>query len=271
MSLHKGLRFTGSFMLWDEKAPAKFYSPHYLYPECEIKSIFDIQQKNYCEVIKKLIDNSPTVSGQELMDEIFPEISADIFISHAHADVNLAKDLAFYLLKTCKCRVFIDEYAWGNAYDILKYVNEGEKMDNGNYSYDGCNKNAAAIYMILANAISSMIHKCKLFIFIESENSLIKTRETASPWLFYELQLFNKIVENECKIAKDFDISIPPWLKLRNFTKYAAEGMKISYPAPQKFLLEANKRTIYDWSYSQYPKTPEGLHMYHTSKEPRRQ
>ena len=266
LQIHKGLCFQGNFILWDDKAPADRYCQHFLYPEGEIDSLFKQKKKDYQAVIKKLIDNQPTVSGQDIMNEVFPEIQADIFVSHSHADVKLAKDLAYYLSTQCKCKVFIDEYAWGNADEILKYMNMSAKTKDGYYSYEGCNRNAAAAYMILANAIAAMLHKCKLFIFVESEHSIRGNakNETASPWLFYELQLFNKIVENELAIAQRLGIRIPAWINLRIQPQASLEGLDISYPVPKKFLLESNKRLIYDWSYSQYLKTPEGLYAYHT-------
>ena len=82
LQIHKGLCFQDAFILWDDKAPDDRYCQHFLYPEIEINSLFNQKKKDYLVVIKKIIDNQPTVSGQDIMNEVFPEIQADILISH---------------------------------------------------------------------------------------------------------------------------------------------------------------------------------------------
>ena len=52
----------------------------------------------------------------------FPQIKADIFISHSHKDEDLALALAGWLKVSFGLTAFIDSCVWGYANDLLKMI-----------------------------------------------------------------------------------------------------------------------------------------------------
>ena len=54
----------------------------------------------------------------------FPQIKADIFISHSHKDKGLALALAGWLEETFGLTAFIDSCVWGYANKLLKMIDD---------------------------------------------------------------------------------------------------------------------------------------------------
>ena len=71
------------------------------------------------------------LNGNKIQIDWFPQISADIFISHSHDDEDLANAFAGWLYDEFKLTSFIDSNAWG-------YVDELLTLFNKEYSQRGC-------------------------------------------------------------------------------------------------------------------------------------
>lgn len=65
------------------------------------------------EILKKVVNSSQKISADKIKEILMPRNPYDIFISHSHKDLNLAKGLAGYLQKYCKVSCFIDSLYWG--------------------------------------------------------------------------------------------------------------------------------------------------------------
>lgn len=193
-------------------------------------------KKNFESDLKKFIIEKNTISGTELQEEWFPQIKADIFISHSHIDEDLALALAGWLNKNFELSCFVDSSVWGYSNDLLeilnsKYSDKRKKNDGGDvYSYNSCNKVAQHVNMMLNVALHKMIDKTEAIILLNTSNSVEKfegekMNKTYSPWLYSELvcselirkkpleeyrtkaimeSIINKQVDNLLKIAYEF-------------------------------------------------------------------
>ena len=56
--------------------------------------------------------NQQTINGSQLQEYCFPNVDADIFLSHSHKDMNLANALAGWIYDTFNLKVFIDSNVW---------------------------------------------------------------------------------------------------------------------------------------------------------------
>ena len=154
------------------------------------KASFEKQLETY--VVDNIID------GTKIQNEWFPQIEADIFISHAHVDERLACALAGWIYDTFKLTCFIDSNVWGYSDDLLEMMNEkfSNKRDDGSggylYSHKSCNQVSAHVNMMLSVALQKMIDKVEAVILLNTDNSIEvssgkKMNSTYSPWIYAEI------------------------------------------------------------------------------------
>ena len=151
--------------------------------------------------------NEQTIlSGKQIIEDNFPNnINANVFISHSHYDKIYALFLEDYLRKKFNLNCFIDSLVWHNAFDLLKEVDDYfSKKEEHLYDYDTRNQTTSNIFIMLANALSYMIDKCPIVIFISSENSQVSYKDsmvlqdkTYSPWLFHEISMVHLLPRKE--------------------------------------------------------------------------
>ncbi len=146
------------------------------------------------------------LSGEQIIEDNFPNIkNADVFISHSHLDKIYAYFLKYYLKIHFNLNCFIDSLIWHNAFDLLKNVDDFfSKKGEHLYDYDKRNQTTSNIFIMLANALSYMIDKCPIVIFISSPNSQISYKDsmvlqdkTYSPWLFHEISMVHLLPRKE--------------------------------------------------------------------------
>ena len=177
---------------------------------------------------------------REEIKDWFPEIGAQVFISHSSHDEKWAKCLATWLYKEYRIKSFVDSMVWGYANDLLKVIDDeccSKQKGVPIYNYEKRNQSTAHIHMILQGALATMINKCECFIFIKTPNS-IKTAvvgqedKTASPWIYNEL-LMAKLLPR----IKPQRVST-----MMESTKFAS-SVSFSYPAS---LVDSQPLTIAD-------------------------
>ncbi|WQT17559.1 toll/interleukin-1 receptor domain-containing protein [Helicobacter pylori] len=113
--------------------------------------------------------------------------SAQVFLSHSHADINKALEVKNYLENQMKRKVFIDSLFWDYKDDVL---NELAK-------YDDTSKIEDAFTLILRESLQDMIEKCPYFVFLESKNSVSNqelSRTTYSAWIYEELKIAHSLI-----------------------------------------------------------------------------
>lgn len=136
------------------------------------------------------------IDATMMQEQWFPDVKADIFISHSHKDAEKAKALADWIKAEFNLDCFIDSCVWGYCDDLLRELNnkynynERAKM----YGYNNGNILASNIYMMLATSIMSVMDKCECAMFLNTDNSIPepkdlfnRTDKTYSTWINYEL------------------------------------------------------------------------------------
>jgi hypothetical protein len=154
--------------------------------------------KEYSSKTKQALDNfinpDGSVNASEMQKDWFPEINADVFISHSHRDREMAIALAGYLKNVFGIICFIDSCVWGYANDLLNLIDKRWCWDKerGSYIYENRNLSTSHVHMMLSTALAMMIDKCECLFFLNTPRSInassvIQKEETSSPWLYYEL------------------------------------------------------------------------------------
>lgn len=130
----------------------------------------------------------------------FPDIDAQVFISHSHKDVNLALNVAGHLLECFGLSSFIDSTVWGYSDDLLKVLDKKYCYNEGSntYNYAKRNRSTAHVHMMLSVAITKMMNKCECVIFLNTPQSIsaeqyIDGSVTDSPWIYSELAMTDLI------------------------------------------------------------------------------
>lgn len=172
-----------------------------------LKNSKELYEKSKIE-IRKGLENYLSPDGRmnmkELEEDWFPNIKADIFLSHSHQDEEKAKLLAFFLKEKFGLTTFIDSMVWKNVIDLLKKIDEKyNKIERtSSYSYEGSTRAAANVHLTLMMALVKMIDKCECAIFMSTPNSLeisVSSKEefTASPWIYSEIEILNRIQQKK--------------------------------------------------------------------------
>lgn len=180
----------------------KYYNQFkYYYHE---ENALSIHKSNLKEKLDQYINyNTGIIDGDKIEKEWFKEIKADIFLSHSHADKELAISIAGWLEKEMGLTAFVDSCVWGYVNELLDKLNNKynvlfDKYNNSKvYDYSKALYTASHVYLMLNSALNNMINKTECFMFIDTPNSRISmdmdnaTNETLSPWIYSEVVMVN--------------------------------------------------------------------------------
>lgn len=153
---------------------------------------------DYNAELKSVITDEQ-IDAEKLQNDIFPIKNADIFISHSHADKELAVALKNWIIDKLSMTCFLDSEIWGSADDTLKEIDKFcWKPERNCYDYKERNLTTSYVHVMLCNALMQAMDKCKFTFFINTPNSItaesaLKEPKTHSPWLFYELSILKYI------------------------------------------------------------------------------
>ena len=170
--------------------------------------LFEKQKTIIKSQLDSLVVDENYLKASALEEEWFPEINADVFISHSHKDQELAIGFAGWLYNKFEITSFIDSCVWGYADDLLRMIDEdfcvSKRKEDGStetYSYYKRNQSTSHVHIILNTALQKMIDKTECLIFINTPNSLliddvIKGVSTESPWIYSEL-MFSRMCQKK--------------------------------------------------------------------------
>lgn len=188
--MYRGFKLEGSFAL---REMVKDY-----------EEIGKQEESNKKKQIQKALSNY--VKGEDFIDcnklqeAWFPEVNADIFLSHSHNDKKLVDGLVGWFKKEMGLEVFVDSNVWGYCNDLLREIDENycQHSNGTSFSYEKRNHSTTHVHMMLANSLNKMIDKCECVIFLETPNSLnvedgIIKEETSSAWIYSEIMVTSMI------------------------------------------------------------------------------
>lgn len=168
----------------------------------------------YPALDKFIVGNGEVLDGEALQEEVFPtdKFNFDIFLSHSHKDLELAKSFASYL-ESKGIKVFLDSYIWKSADGLLQKIDDRycKDTDGKHYIYKRRNYSTSHVHAMLTMAIMEMIVKTQYSFFIESNNSIIlknlgntSRAMTLSPWIYEELKIMKTLVAGSDILEKSF-------------------------------------------------------------------
>ena len=209
---------------------------------------FSSQKKSIVKTIKSFVRNDGSLDGSMMQANWFPQIEADIFISHSHKDEDLAHALAGWLKKTFGLTAFIDSCVWGYANELLKLIDNRycRNEHRRTYDYEKRNSSTSHVHMMLSVALTQMIDNTECLFFLNTPNSITPDpiiNQTESPWIYSE-------------------IAITRLIKRRHFSEYRlkrmvesfSKGRKITppikYVLPVDHLTEIDNEVLNNWAES---------------------
>lgn len=160
------------------------------------------QKKIIKNKINSFIGENGILNGSMMQANWFPQIKADIFISHSHKDKELALALAGWLKVTFGLTAFIDSCVWGYANDLLKMIDNEYcyQEETNTYSYQKRNYSTGHVHMMLSVALTQMIDNTECLFFLNTPNSITPDtiiNQTESPWIYSEIAMTRLIRKKE--------------------------------------------------------------------------
>lgn len=225
-----------------------------------------------------------TIDGTLLQENFFPQVEADIFISHSHDDKELADGVAGWLHREFGLRCFVDSNVWGCANTLLEELNTrySDKRSDGCggylYSYEKCIAASRHVDMMLNIALQRMIDRTEAVFLLYTDKSVPQYGgsshdRTYSPWIYSEI-VCSDIVRKKplWEYRPDF------WLRcLSEASESFAHGdraepqLKIAYEVSTEHLTKLDSLQLWRWSLAQeehhYKFPLDGLYYYTLGKE----
>ncbi|RKD71389.1 hypothetical protein ATL39_2786 [Sinobaca qinghaiensis] len=164
------------------------------------KEIFAEQRKDIINQLNYYTDSEGIIDGEQLQKNWFPDIKADIFLSHSHKDEPIALGLAGWLHKEMGLTAFIDSQVWGYAGDLLREIDKKYCKIEGsdNYDYNKRNFSTSHVHIMLSTALTKMMDNTECLFFLNTSNSISNAKEvikheTESSWIYHEIAMMDLI------------------------------------------------------------------------------
>jgi hypothetical protein len=165
--------------------------------------------------VKKVLDDFALGGGAldaaKMQASWFPAVSADVFVSHSHANEQEALRLSGWMKRELGVTCFIDSAAWGYSDELLRLIDDSYcyTPSTQTYVYAKRNRSTSHVHMMLATALSKMIDKCECVLFLNTPDSLTPkdvvegagaSGASFSPWLYFEIST-TRIVQRRTPAA----------------------------------------------------------------------
>jgi len=191
-----------------------------------------------------LTDN--ILDGTAIRNFWFPEIKADIFLSHSRADFDQVMALAGWLNEKFDLTVFIDSSVWLHGKMLKKKLADTYcRINDGLYGYDSFSHAASHVDIMLSSALSMMIDKCECLFFLNTPNAIKaygnNAHLTESVWIYNEIGI-SKIIEKK-KPKRWVTESVE---MTETFSK-GLSGFKIAHEVDLEHLIPIGKIDLESW------------------------
>lgn len=190
------------------------------------------------------------LNADQLVKQWFPELRADVFISHSHLDKELAFGLVGWLKEKLGVTAFVDSMVWGSADELLKQIDDKycKNKNEDTYNYSKRNLSTSHVHMMLAMAIAKMIDSCECLFLLSTPSSLsagstIDDGQTSSPWLFTEVVLSSLI--RTTPLSRERQNLLKE--ESRSFESISMDSASVSYSLPLAHLTRLNQKALEDW------------------------
>ena len=214
----------------------------------DVKKYKERNKNRLIKIQDYLLDSKNTLSVEKIYEKLFVDIKPDIFLSHSHADEDDVIRLAILIEEELNLSVFIDSCIWGDAFKLLREIDEEYCLNGSNFNYKKRNYTTSNVFIILNSALHRVIYNCEVFIFLGTDNSIPineafkSERYLSSPWIYSELQ-FAKLVRRTPK---------PRGIKFESRDQALAESLafdnapKFAYSIPETDTTLLN-RNLKNW------------------------
>lgn len=208
--------------------------------------------------LSEYISNS-IVDGSKIQKDWFPEVDADIFLSHSSGDKELVNAIAGWLNDTFNLKCFVDSNVWCYAGDISEMLNSNysnkRSNDNGGYLYNHkqCLKVSEHVNTMLNIALQKMIDKCESVFLINTEKSIHINSDsksidiTYSPWIYSEL-VCSEIVRKKPLYFYRYNKELYHSINESRRFEATSNNLTISYNAPTQHLIKINQDALEKWN-----------------------
>ena len=226
---------------------------------------FSSQKTSIEEKINSFVRDDGSLDGSMMQANWFPQIKADIFISHSHKDEELALALAGWLKETFGLTAFIDSCVWGYSNDLLKLIDDVycRNINRNSYDYDKRNYSTSHVHMMLSVALTQMIDNTECLFFLNTPNSITPDtiiNQTESPWIYSEIAMSRLIRKKELKEYRVMEYNE----SLKTFSK--DEKFKIQYDLPTDHLVDINVDDLNEWEEKYEKQYSENLRVHALDK-----
>lgn len=169
--------------------------------------------ENYSSDVNKIlsdyISQDGSLDGSQMQSDWFPEIDAEIFISHSHNNKGMAMGLAGWLWKKFRIKAFVDSNIWGFANSLLREIDNEYCFNeiSETYDYQKRNYSTSHVHSMLSTALMKMIDRTECLIFLNTQDSITALNtidKTNSPWIYLELTISQIIRKREKDSYRDY-------------------------------------------------------------------
>lgn len=208
-------------------------------------SLYTNDKNIVSKTLNTFVNKDGSLNASMMQTNWFPQINANVFLSHSHADKNLAISLAGYLHKEFKLTTFVDSCIWGYADELLKIIDNEYCLnyDRKTYNYEKRNFSTSHVHMMLSVALAMMIDRTECLFFLNTPNSITPKNifskpTTLSPWIYSEIaltQLIRKKNKNEHRqLVKKASFNL-------------SEQLRMQYDLELSHLTDINLETLNNW------------------------
>ena len=199
--------------------------------------------------------NNNIVDGSKIQKDWFPEVDADIFLSHSSADKELVNAIAGWLNDNFNLKCFVDSNIWCYAGNISEMLNSNysNKRSDGNggylYNHKRCLKVSEHVDTMLNIALQKMIDKCESVFLINTEKSIHINSDsksvdiTYSPWIYSEL-VCSEIVRKKPLYFYRYNSELYHSINESRRFEDVSNNLTISYNAPTQHLIKINQDVL---------------------------
>ena len=205
-----------------------FFKPEYQ-EELQVhgKSVTTANQTAVRKLLETIANTKAALDGAKLQDTWFPQVKANVFISHSRRNENLAMALAGWLNDRFGLVAFVDSAIWDYAGDLLRIIDnvycwqdESQEL----YSYQKRNESTSHVHMMLVTAIGMMIHRTECLLFVNTPQSISSqdvVAKTYSPWIYAELTMAAIVEEIEPDRLKNRTVKLAAAGKINESREWA--------------------------------------------------